>query len=402
MIVVPVKGVEIQKRSRARRAALLGFVVALGLGAATFPAGSSAARKASPSRCTVGVELLRGKFAGTVTPDSATPCTFARIVAETSLRAIIRTGRAGNGDYVIRAASPRTGRRYRLRCAATGDLYSGRGVTADCRAGAGGGEAAVHVLYRAHAVLDLGSYLEYAYEPLESYRIGPAGVPVFLINGSWVDHPDGVAQWGLREYSHGYRRPLLTAAHWLAKHERPDGGIPYMFDYPGGSPPMFAPWISALSQSQAISVLMRAYQMTGFAGYLRATLHAFDPFLHPVPVGLASSWDGHPWYEEYPAADPDHVLNGFMFALVGLHELAPRSPVAWRLFRAGVQGLIGHIAMYDVPDQRTQMYAALGAGYVPVGAYYARTDAVLVSRLARWTHDPLLKIYASRWTSYTR
>jgi hypothetical protein len=330
------------------------------------------------------------------------PCSFARSVAETSLRAIIRTGRAGNGDFLTRATLPRTGRRYGLRCAATGNLYSQRGMTVDCRAGTGGGEGSVRVLYRAHATLALGPYLEYAHEPLESYRIGPEGVPVFLINGSWVDHPDGVAQWGLREYAHGYRRPLLTAAHWLASHERLDGGIPYPFDYEGGSPPMFAPWISALSQSQAISELMRAYQVSGSPTYLHAARHALDPFLHPVPAGVTSSWDGHPWYEEYPAAAPDHVLNGFMFALVGLHELAPRSPVAWRLFRAGVSGLIAHIAMYDVPDQRTQMYAAIGPGYVPVGAYYAQTDAVLISRIAHWTHNPLLRIYASRWTAYTR
>lgn len=342
--------------------------------------------------------MLRGRFSGIVTRKVATPCSFARNVAETSLRAIIRTGRAGEGGYLIRA-SPSSGRRYRLRCAATGNLYSRRGVIVDC---GGDGEGAVRVLYRAHAVLAFGPYLDYAQELAGSYHIGPEGVPMELINGSWVDHPDGVAQWGLREYAHGYLSPLLTAAHWLAKHERPDGGIPYLFDYPGGAPPEFAPWISALSQGQAISELMRAYQVTGSPGYLHAARHALDPFLRPVPAGVTSLWDGLPWYEEYPAANPDHVLNGFMFALVGLHDLVPRSLVAWRLWRAGVRGLIAHIASFDAPFWSTQMYAAYGSGYVPVDAYYARTDAVLIARIARWTHNPLLMTYASRWTAYTR
>ena len=388
--------VGVEQHSGWKRARFLGVAVALALAATTFSAGSSAALAAPPARCSIGVETLRGKFSGTVTPTAAAPCSFARSVAETSLRAIIRTGRAGNGQYRIRAASPSTGHPYRLRCAATGSLYSTRGVTVDCRAGA------VLVPYRANAVLDLGPYLQYAKEPLESYHMGPQGVPQFLIDGSWVDHPDGVAQWGLREYSHGYWRPLLAAANWLAKHERPDGGIPYLFDDPSGAPPVFAPWISALAQGQAISDFMRAYQATGSARYLRAALHALEPFLHPVPAGVTSSWDGLPWYEEYPVADPDHVLNGFMFALVGLHDLAPRSLVAWRLWRDGVRNLVAHIAMYDVPSQRTQMYAAAGPGYVPVGAYYAKTDAVLVTRIARWTHDPLLEIYATRWRGYLR
>lgn len=258
------------------------------------------------------------------------------------------------------------------------------------------------VQYRADADLDLGPYLDYAQQDAGSYTIGPEGVPLELINGSWVDHPDGIAQWGLREYAHGDLQPLLTAADWLANHERPDGGIPYLFDFPGGAPPVTAPWISALSQSQAISELMRAYQVTGSSRYLHAALHALDPFLHPVPTGVTSSWDGLPWYEEYPAVYPDHVLNGFMFALIGLHELAPRSPVAWRLWRAGVQGLLAHIADYDAPFWNTEMYAAYGSGYVPASPYYARTDAVLVARIARWTHNPVLRTYASRWTSYVR
>jgi hypothetical protein len=376
--------------------------VTLGLVVAMASTGSPPAKAASPSRCTITVRMLRGRFSGTVTRRTSTPCPLARNLAETSLRAIIRAGGKGNGDYRTRAASLRNGRRYVLHCVATGNLYSPRGVAVECRAGSGRGKAAVGVLYRAHAALALGPYLDYAQESLESYRIGPAGVPIFLINGQWVDHPDGVAQWGLREYAHGDRRPLLAAARWLADHERPDGGIPYLFDYGGGSPPMFAPWISALSQSQAISELMRAYEVSGSPVYLHAARHALEPFLHPVPTGVASLWDGLPWYEEYPAADPDHVLNGFMFSLIGLHDLASRSPAAWRLWRAGVRGLIAHIAIYDVPDRRTQMYAAIGPGYVPVGAYYAKTDAVLISRIAHWTHNPLLSIYASRWTGYTR
>jgi heparosan-N-sulfate-glucuronate 5-epimerase len=262
------------------------------------------------------------------------------------------------------------------------------------------------VLYRADATLALARhYLDYAEEQLGSYVIGPEGVPWVPVYGNWVEHPDLVAQWGLRQYAYGHRRPLMVAAHWLAHHERVDGGIPYLFTLQdGGGVAEFAPWISALSQGQAISELMRAYQVSGSSAYLRAALHALNPFLHLAPAGVTSWWSGHRWYEEYPAAQSQcfHVLNGFMFALVGLHDLAPRSLTAWRLWRAGVRGLIAHVQSFDVPDQRSQFYTGLGPDHVPVDAYYAQTDAVLIRQIARWTHNGLLSNYARRWTSYTR
>jgi heparosan-N-sulfate-glucuronate 5-epimerase len=193
----------------------------------------------------------------------------------------------------------------------------------------------------------------------------------------------------------------MTAARWLADHQRPDGGIPYLFDVDADNVPMVAPWISALAQGQAISELMRAYQLSGSSVYLRAAQHALDPFLHPAPAGVTSWWGGHRWYEEYPAAQPEHVLDGFMFALVGLHDLAPRSPTGWRLWRAGVRGLIAHVQSFDLPDQHTMLYAAVGGGRYLAPPYYRLIDAVLIRAIASWTHNRVLNDYARRWTAYT-
>jgi hypothetical protein len=375
----------------------------LGLVAATFPVGALAANGALSSRCNITVRTLHGRFSGTVTRSVPMSCPFARNVAELSLRAIIRTGGSGNGHFRTRASSP-PARHYRLRCAATGNLYMRRGISVDCRAGTWAGGKAVRVLYQAVAALALTPhYVDYAREPLQSYtHIGPEGVPLFNIGGQWVEHPDGVAQWGLREYAYGHRRPLMTAARWFAHHQRPDGGFAYLFDVDADGVPMLAPWISALAQGQAISVLARAYQLSGSPGYLRAARRAVNPFLHPVPAGLASAWGGHHWYEEYPAAHPEHVLDGFMFALVGLHELAPRSLTAWRLWRVGVLGLTEHVASFDVPRKRTMLYAAVGGGRYLAPPYYRQIDAVLIRTIARWTHNRRLRVYAHRWTDYTR
>ena len=386
-----------QEHSRPTGPIVLGLASALALVTATFAAGAPTASATSP-HCKIAARTMRGSYSGTVTGRAGTPCPFAREIAEASLRSIIRSGSAGNGNFSTRTHSRVTGRWYRVGCAAKGELYSRRGITVDCRAGG------VRVLYLAGATLALTShYLDYSQEPLAVYtHFGPEGVPVFNIGGQWVEHPDGVAQWGLREYAYGHRRPLLTAARWFADHQRPDGGFAYLFDVDADGVPMLHPWISALAQGQAISVLVRAYQLSGSPGYLRAARHALNPFLHPVPGGLTSWWGNRRWYEEYPAAHPEHVLDGFMFALVGLHEVAPRSLTAWRLWRAGVRGLIAHVHSYDLPEQRTMLYAAVGGGRYLAPPYYRQIDAVLIRTIARWTHSPVLRVYARRWTNYTR
>lgn len=397
------RGSDVQTHSTPVGAGVLSFVAALGFVAAILATGAPAAKTAPSSRCNIAVRTLRGRFSGIVTRRVGSSCLFARRVGEVSLRAIIRTGSAGNGDFSTRAYKRVTGGWYRVRCSANGDLYSQRGISVDCRAGTKAGDRTVRVLYQADAVLTVGPhYLDYAQTPLGSYAIGPEGVPWAPIYGNWVEHPDLVAQWGLRQYAYGHRRPLMVAARWLTNHERSDGGIPYLFTLQdGGGVAEFAPWISAFAQGQAISELMRAYRLSGSPGYLRAARHALNPFLHPVPAGVTSWWGGHRWYEEYPAAHPYHVLNGFMFALVGLHDLASRSIPAWRLWREGLRGLIAHIQSFDVPDQHTQFYTALGPDHVPVDAYYAQTDAVLIRTIARWTDNRLLTFYARRWTAYT-
>jgi D-glucuronyl C5-epimerase C-terminus len=397
-------GAEMQKQSKAVASSVLCLIVALALVPATSAGGAFAATSASSPRCNISIRTLRGTFSGSVTRTVGASCSFARHAAETSLRAVVQEGGAGTGNFSAWVQPRGTQRRFRVRCAATGDLYSRLGITARCRAGTGGGGTAVRVVYRAGAKLALARrYLDYAQEQLGSYVIGPEGVPWVNVYGYWVEHPDLVAQWGLREYAYGHRRPLMIAARWLADHERADGGIPYLFTLQdGGGVAEFAPWISALSQGQAISELMRAYQLSGSPRYLRAARHALDPFLHPVPTGVTSLWGGHPWYEEYPAAQPQcfHVLNGFMFALVGLHDLAPRSPAAWRQWRAGVRSLVAHVQAFDDPDSNSQFYTALGPDHVPVDAYYAQTDAMLIRAIARWTHNGRLRAYARRWAAY--
>jgi len=83
-----------------------------------------------------------------------------------------------------------------------------------------------------------------------------------------------------------------------------------------------APWISCMAQGEAVSVLIRAYLVTKESKYL---LHA-EKSLYPFTInneagGVQSKIDGK-WLflEEYPGYKTTHVLNGFLYALIGLIE----------------------------------------------------------------------------------
>jgi heparosan-N-sulfate-glucuronate 5-epimerase len=252
-----------------------------------------------------------------------------------------------------------------------------------------------------------GHYVDFGARPDfvddRTVTIGLEGVPQVHYAWGVEDNPVTVAHWALQTWSRGERRPMLTAADWLVERQRGDGAWAYLFDFDAVGVPMRAPWISAMAQGMGVSVLVRAYDATHQRHYLRRARRALEPFTRPVARGgVRTRWDGVLWYEEYPGAASQHVLNGFEFALLGLHDLADRSRRARGLWRAGVVGLAAKIATFDAPAVRSQYYAALGLGRQPVGAGYKHEHAILTRTIARLTGRRVLRAYAARWARYER
>jgi heparosan-N-sulfate-glucuronate 5-epimerase len=249
-----------------------------------------------------------------------------------------------------------------------------------------------------------GRYLDFGERPDfvdgQNVLIGPERVPQVRYAWGVEDNPVMVAHWALQHWSRTPRQPRATAiaAEWLVEHQRLDGAWEYLFDFNAAGLPMQAPWISAMAQGMGVSVLVRAYETTGRVRYLRVARRALRPFGRSVRRGgVTSRWDGLPWYEEYPGAESQHVLNGYEFALIGLHDLAPRSAAAGRLWRSGIRSLAARIAVFDLPEARTQYYAALGGGRYPVDPGYRHAHAILTQTLARLSGNRVLGKWAVRW-----
>ncbi len=209
----------------------------------------------------------------------------------------------------------------------------------------------------------LSPYLGWANEgsfvkpPTGNIKLGLDGVPIVKYPSGWENNPTTTAQWGLQEldYSiHGrkeHRVLALRAADWLVKTQQHDGAWVYAFaDVNTDGQVLTPPWRSALAQGNAMSLLVRIWQVTGQSRYLSAAKRAVAPLqVDTATGGLRATLNGGTIFEEYPTlAPPQHVLNGFLFTLIGLHDLAATGDrPAGRLYDEGRTTLEANLGRWD-------------------------------------------------------
>jgi len=117
---------------------------------------------------------------------------------------------------------------------------------------------------------------------------------------------------------------FLTQAYWLVEHEErisnDAGGWPISFPLPDLD--VRVPYLSALAQGGAVSVLVRAYQLTRKEVFLEVICRAVRTFERDIldggintPVGVEGVF-----FEEVAVYPARHTLSGFIFALLGLYD----------------------------------------------------------------------------------
>jgi len=116
------------------------------------------------------------------------------------------------------------------------------------------------------------------------------------------------------------RDRFLALAGWLEEFQDERGGWPNPWTYVGE--PSLSKY-SAMAQGEAISVLVRAWKMTGSETFLDVARRAFDLLRTPVQEGGCAviSVDSV-FLEEYPEDPRNGVLNGWIFAAFGIYDLA--------------------------------------------------------------------------------
>lgn len=195
------------------------------------------------------------------------------------------------------------------------------------------------------------------------------------------------------------RTEFLKAADWFMRAE--DALWHYANDY--GE--LKAPWVSGMAQGEGVSVLVRAFSLTNEGRYIEQAKQALAPLMkYKSEGGVRSRISGqHEFIEEYPFAKPSHTLNGFMYCLIGLHDLAQLSPEA--VEAVGFSDLfttletqidrwdIGYWTTYDLHQAKS------GRRNVSTMLYH-RLHISLLTYLAAKLDSQVLKQVVGRWDAY--
>lgn len=182
----------------------------------------------------------------------------------------------------------------------------------------------------------------------------PGWPPPWL--GTPRPHVD-VCQWGLGSYDRylgGEGAEWLEwageAAAWMLERQVADGGFPHPDPY-HHTFKLDPPWLSAMAQGQAASLLVRLHLEQGVEHYADAARRALQPLrVSSREGGVHAELGGGPFAEEYPTSPPSFVLNGAVFALYGVYDVwkGLDDDDAGRLFTESVDTLAANVHRWDL------------------------------------------------------
>ena len=158
------------------------------------------------------------------------------------------------------------------------------------------------------------------------------------------------------------------------------------------------PWASAMAQGEAISLYLRMYQALGDEALLDTAIRSYRFLGREYDEGGVRRYDeaGNLWLEEFPSEPPSFVLNGFVYAVLGLYDLyrvtgdsAVKADID-RCVASLTRNLhrfdAGYWSLYDLRRKELVRY------------YYQKNVHVpQMAVLYRLTGEPVFEEYRVRW-----
>lgn len=180
------------------------------------------------------------------------------------------------------------------------------------------------------------------------------------------------------------------------------GLLAYRFPMPHTFP-LDAPWFSALAQGEAVSLLLRAATVLERPELVLLAERAASSLLEPAAGLIATTPEG-PVLQEYPTRPPAHVLNGWLIALWGLHDLACAPDAdpdlarrAGDAFAAGAAAVAERIDRYRTPVGWS-LYDLYPHPLPNVASpFYHRLHVAQLLRQHELAPDPRLRVVAEEW-----
>jgi hypothetical protein len=162
-----------------------------------------------------------------------------------------------------------------------------------------------------------------------------------------------------------------------------------------------APWISGMAQGQGLSLLARAYASTQQDAFYQAATRALNSFRYSLEEGGVYSLDSHGayFYEEVAVVPPSRILNGCLFALIGLHDFI----LVWpgeggeMLMRRGLEGVEKLLPRFD--NGYWSRYSLVPADHIASLDYHL-IHIQQLRVLGRLYELPAFLEFAERWQTY--
>ena len=199
------------------------------------------------------------------------------------------------------------------------------------------------------------------------------------------------------------KKSLINNANWLVDNAVTHGNYS-IFEYKFQWPPygLKQPWYSAMAQGEGIKALVRAYEVTKDKKYLDTAKMLLGSFFVEVKdEGVTYKTSNGWWYEEYASKDEpreSRVLNGMMYALLGVHEYYDytHDSKAKYIFDQGVTALKNSLPRYNYRDNYTY-YDILG-NISPL--QYHKAVIQTLGPLYDITKEQIFKTYFYKWKHF--
>lgn len=234
----------------------------------------------------------------------------------------------------------------------------------------------------------------------------PQGIPLYQYQGKADYLPVLIGFYGLgrlQRYRVGKAEAdladFLAVADWLISTQTSDGTWRSNFPMPRFK--LAAGYPSAMVQGVAISCLTRAHRLNRRADYLEAAVKALKPFHVDVGDGGVTSHEGgRAFYEEYPTEPCHHVLNGFLYALWGLLDMARFTDHAraQKLYDEGLETFVDWLPKFDIGYW--SLYHISEGPRNPATIHYQRLHVDQLEVMHALTGMEIFAQYRSRWQGF--
>lgn len=260
-------------------------------------------------------------------------------------------------------------------------------------------------------------YSDASIENSKKAKIDEQGIALKANEKDYVYNPTIIAQYGLEQYGNYietsneeyYKKAKLQADYLVKVQDKSNGKFYYDYDFKvaGTNQTMKSPWASAMAQGQAISLLARIYYVSHDKQYLESAQLAMSSLTKKVEDGgLYSDFFGYKYYEEYPTTPASYTLNGFMFTLLGLHDLysISKDKQAKELYSEGIKTLEYCLPFYDSIGISLYHLGHLTDKELPLhyDEGYHRIHIVQLKVINQFEKNKVFEYYSSKWEKYVK